>query len=137
MTTVGEKPFSIPDTDEVAPDHDPRRKRLALVASKGGLDEVYPILIMASTAAALGWEVGVFCTFYGLDMVNTKRMHSLKVSPIGNAAAPATSQGQGDGRSEHPRHAARHDVCRNEDDEIMDQGVEHPRRRGDDGDLPR
>jgi peroxiredoxin family protein len=94
MTTVGEQPFSIPDTDEHAPEHDPKRKRLALVASKGGLDEVYPILIMASTASALGWEVGIFCTFYGLDMVNTKRMHSLKVSPIGNAAAPPPLKGK-------------------------------------------
>ena len=57
----------------------PERKRLALVASKGGLDEVYPVLIMASTAGALGWEVGVFCTFYGLEMVNTKRNNPFRL----------------------------------------------------------
>jgi peroxiredoxin family protein len=66
----------------------PRKKRLALVASKGGLDEVYPVLIMASTAGALEWEVGVFCTFYGLDMVNVKRNPALQVAAVGNAAAP-------------------------------------------------
>jgi peroxiredoxin family protein len=66
----------------------PRRKRLALVASKGNLDEMYPILIMASTAGALGWETGVFCTFYGLDMVNKNRYGKAKVSAIGNPAAP-------------------------------------------------
>ena len=94
MTTLGEKPFTVED-GEVAPVVDePKRRRMALVASKGGLDEVYPILIMASTAAALDWEVGIFCTFYGLDMVNTKRMSNLKVSPLGNAAAPPPLKGK-------------------------------------------
>lgn len=95
MTAVGEKPFAVPDA-EVTPiaEAEPKQKRLALVASKGGMDEVYPVLIMASTAAALGWEVGIFCTFYGLDMVNTKRMNELKVSPIGNAAAPPPLKGK-------------------------------------------
>lgn len=76
-----------------APEAPPKRKRLALVASKGGLDEVYPVLIMASTAAALGWEVGIFCTFYGLDIVNKKRWKKLKVSAVGNAASPPPLKG--------------------------------------------
>ncbi len=71
----------------------PKPKRLALVASKGGLDEVYPVLMMASTAAALGWEVGVFCTFYGLDMVNVKRNKKLKVAAVGNPASPPPING--------------------------------------------
>jgi peroxiredoxin family protein len=75
-------------TEMSAVDDDDKPRRLALVASKGGLDEVYPVLIMASTAGALGWEVGVFCTFYGLDMVNKKRTKKLKVSAVGNAASP-------------------------------------------------
>lgn len=66
----------------------PKRKSLALVASKGGLDEVYPVLIMASTSAALGWDTRVFCTFYGLDIVNPKRNKKMKVSAVGNAASP-------------------------------------------------
>ncbi|HSL24901.1 MAG TPA: DsrE/DsrF/DrsH-like family protein [Acidimicrobiia bacterium] len=70
-----------------------RPKRMALVASKGGLDEVYPVLILASTAAAIGWEVGVFCTFYGLDMVNKNRSKKLKVSAVGNAASPPPIKG--------------------------------------------
>ncbi len=71
----------------------PEPKKLALVASKGGLDEVYPILIMASTAAALGWDCRVFCTFYGLDLVNKKRQKKLKVSATGNAASPPPIHG--------------------------------------------
>ncbi len=66
-----------------------RQKRLALVASKGSLDMAYPPLILASTAVSLGWEVGVFFTFYGLDIINKKKLPSLKVAPIGNPAMPA------------------------------------------------
>ncbi len=66
-----------------------RQKRLALVASKGSLDMAYPPLILASTAVSLGWEVGVFFTFYGLDIINKKKLPALKVAPIGNPAMPA------------------------------------------------
>lgn len=66
-----------------------RPKRLALVASKGSLDMAYPPLILASTAVSLGWEVGVFFTFYGLDIVNKTKLPNLKVAPIGNPAMPA------------------------------------------------
>ena len=47
----------------------PKRKRLALVASKGTLDAASPPLILATTAASLGWEVGIYFTFYGLDIL--------------------------------------------------------------------
>lgn len=67
----------------------PRPKRLALVASKGSLDMVYPPLILATTAASLGWEVGIFCTFYGLDLLHKERVKHLKVSAVGNPAMPA------------------------------------------------
>ncbi len=66
-----------------------RPKRLALVASKGSLDMAYPPLILASTAVSLGWEVGVFCTFYGLDIINKHKLPRLKVAPVGNPAMPA------------------------------------------------
>lgn len=65
------------------------RRRLALVASQGTLDMAYPPLMLATTAAALGWEVGIFFTFYGLDVINKKKMAHLKVAPIGNPAMPA------------------------------------------------
>lgn len=41
-------------------------KRLALIASKGTLDWAYPPFILASAAGAMGWDVGIFFTFYGL-----------------------------------------------------------------------
>lgn len=70
-----------------------KRRRLALVASKGTLDMAYPPLILASTAAAMGWEVGVFFTFYGLDIINKKKLHRLKVAPLANPAMPPPISG--------------------------------------------
>jgi len=63
-------------------------RRLALVASKGPLDAAYPPLILAATAAGLGWEAGIFFTFYGLDIIHRKKHRRLKVSPLANPAMP-------------------------------------------------
>ncbi len=65
-----------------------RTKRLAMVASKGTLDMAYPPLILATTAASMGWETGIFFTFYGLDILHKDRVAHLQVSPIGNPAMP-------------------------------------------------
>ncbi len=61
-------------------------KRLALIASKGTLDWAYPPFILASTAAAMGWDVGIFFTFYGLTLLLNKV--EVEVSPLGNPAMP-------------------------------------------------
>jgi len=65
-----------------------KTRRLALVASKGTLDGAYPPLILAATAVSLGWEVGIFFTFYGLDIIHKKRHRRLKVPALGNPAMP-------------------------------------------------
>jgi peroxiredoxin family protein len=36
----------------------------------------------------MGWEVSVFFTFYGLDVINTRKNTKLKVASLGNPAAP-------------------------------------------------
>ncbi len=61
-------------------------KRLALIASKGTLDWAYPPFILASAAGAMGWEVGIFFTFYGLTLLKPKL--TAAVSPLGNPAMP-------------------------------------------------
>ena len=63
-----------------------KRKKLAIIATKGALDWAYPPLILATTAASLGWEVGVFFTFYGLSILNKDR--KLEVGTTGNPAMP-------------------------------------------------
>jgi peroxiredoxin family protein len=64
------------------------QKRIALIASKGTLDAAYPPLILATTAASLGWEAGIFFTFFGLDIVNADRVEKLKVASLANPAGP-------------------------------------------------
>jgi peroxiredoxin family protein len=60
---------------------------LAMIATKGTLDFAYPPFILASTAAALGWNVSVFFTFYGLQLLR-KDVSDLKISPLGNPGMP-------------------------------------------------
>nr|WP_154724555.1 DsrE/DsrF/DrsH-like family protein [Thiothrix nivea] len=59
---------------------------MTIIATKGTLDMAYPPFILASTAAALGWDVSVFFTFYGLELL--KKELDLKISPLGNPAMP-------------------------------------------------
>ena len=59
-------------------------KRMSLIVSKGTLDWAYPPFILATTAAAMGLEVSMYFTFYGLTLL--KKDLSLKVSTLGNPA---------------------------------------------------
>ncbi|RNE91217.1 DsrE/DsrF/DrsH-like family protein [Marichromatium sp. AB31] len=61
-------------------------KKLAIIATKGSLDWAYPPFILASTAAALGYETQIFCTFYGLQLL--KKEPKLEVTPLGNPGMP-------------------------------------------------
>jgi peroxiredoxin family protein len=60
---------------------------MTIIATKGTLDWAYPPFILASTAAALGWNVSMFFTFYGLGLLR-KDISDLKVSPLGNPGMP-------------------------------------------------
>jgi peroxiredoxin family protein len=59
---------------------------MSIIATKGTLDWAYPPFILASTAAALGWQVDIFFTFYGLLLL--KKDFAAEVSPLGNPAMP-------------------------------------------------
>src|SRR5512145_2671846 len=61
-------------------------RRLALIASKGTLEWAYPPFILASAGAAMGWDVGVFFTFYGLTLL--LKDIGAEVTPLGNPAMP-------------------------------------------------
>ncbi len=60
---------------------------MTIIATRGTLDWAYPPFILGSTAAALGWDVSVFFTFYGLNLLK-KDVSDLKVSPLGNPGMP-------------------------------------------------
>lgn len=59
---------------------------MTIISTKGTLDMAYPPFILASTAAAIGWDVEVFFTFYGLNLL--KKDMDLEISPLGNPAMP-------------------------------------------------
>ncbi len=61
-------------------------KKMAIIAAQGSLDWAYPPFILASTAAAMGMEVKVFFTFYGLPLLKPKL--EAKVTPAANPAMP-------------------------------------------------
>ncbi|MDH5379925.1 MAG: DsrE/DsrF/DrsH-like family protein [Cyclobacteriaceae bacterium] len=60
--------------------------KLAIIATKGSLDWAYPPLILATAAGAMGWDVGIFFTFYGLPLLNKDLKAT--VSSLGNPAMP-------------------------------------------------
>ncbi|MDG5819808.1 DsrE/DsrF/DrsH-like family protein [Natronococcus sp. A-GB7] len=64
------------------------QKKMTIVATKGSFDMAYPPLILASTAAAFGWEVIVFHTFWGLDILHEEKSKKLKLSAVGNPNMP-------------------------------------------------
>ncbi|MDS0292614.1 DsrE/DsrF/DrsH-like family protein [Halogeometricum luteum] len=61
---------------------------MVIVSTKGTLDMAYPPLILASTAAAFGWDVTVFHTFWGLDILHEEKSKNLKLSAVGNPSMP-------------------------------------------------
>lgn len=65
---------------------DSARRTCRIIASRGRLDEAYPPMILATTAAALGMDAAVFFTFYGLNLL--RKEPKLLVDPIGNPAMP-------------------------------------------------
>lgn len=59
-------------------------KKVSIVISKGGLEDVYPGLIMANGARMEGIEANLFFTFFGLDSIIKDRMNDLHVATVGN-----------------------------------------------------
>jgi len=63
------------------------QRKVAIICSKGGLDEVFPALILANAARQSGIEAFIFFTFWGLDAITTKKIDRLHVNLAGNAAS--------------------------------------------------
>jgi len=59
-------------------------RKLSIIASKGSLDMAYPPLILANAARMSGVECDIFFTFWGLDIINKKKMNHLNVAVVGN-----------------------------------------------------
>jgi len=66
-------------------------RKIALIVSKGGLDDAYPALILANAARQSGIEAFIFFTFYGLDVITEEKVDHLHVNLVGNATSPMPS----------------------------------------------
>jgi peroxiredoxin family protein len=77
MSNVAE--FSTP---QAQPGIDPHT--MSIIVTKGSLDWAYPPFILGTTAAAMGLEVTMFFTFYGLNLL--MKDLNLQVSSLGNPA---------------------------------------------------
>jgi peroxiredoxin family protein len=62
----------------------PESKNMTIIVTKGSLDWAYPPFILATTAAAMGLNVTMFFTFYGLPLLLKKL--DLQVTAAGNPA---------------------------------------------------
>ncbi len=57
---------------------------MSIIVTKGSLDWAYPPFILGTTASAMGMDVTMFFTFYGLPLLFKKL--DLKVTSLGNPA---------------------------------------------------
>lgn len=73
--------------EALAKHRETRTPSMTIIVTKGTLDWAYPPFILGSTAAALGWDVSMFFTFYGLQLLR-KDISDLKISPLGNPGMP-------------------------------------------------
>ncbi|MCA9564843.1 MAG: DsrE/DsrF/DrsH-like family protein [Myxococcales bacterium] len=63
-------------------------RKISIIVSKGGLDEIYPGFILASGARQSDISAMMFFTFYGLDAITEKKIDKLHVNLAGNASNP-------------------------------------------------
>jgi len=59
-------------------------KKIMIINSKATVDSVYAALILANGARMEGIESEMFCTFFGLEMLQPKKMDHLHVATVGN-----------------------------------------------------
>jgi peroxiredoxin family protein len=62
-------------------------RKVAIICSKGGLDECYPALILANAARQAGIEAFIFFTFWGLDVITESKVDHLHVNVAGQPAS--------------------------------------------------
>lgn len=68
-------------------------RKIAFICSKGNLDMAYPALIMGWAALGNGVDVTIFFTFWGLDLINKKRVDHLELAPVANTSMKMSMMG--------------------------------------------
>jgi peroxiredoxin family protein len=68
-------------------------RHMAFICSKGNLDMAYPALVMGWAALGNGLDVTIFFTFWGLDLINSKRVDNLEIAPVANTSMKMSMMG--------------------------------------------
>ncbi len=63
-----------------------KNRHIAFICSNGNLDMALPALIMGWAALGNGVDVTIFFTFWGLDIINKKRVDHLELAPVANTS---------------------------------------------------
>ncbi len=63
------------------------KRKVAIIVSHGGLDEVYPGLILGNAARQSGIDAFLFFTFWGLDAITESKVDHLHMNLAGNASS--------------------------------------------------
>ena len=88
---------------------------MSIIVTKGTLDWAYPPFILATTAAAMGLNVSMFFTFYGLPLL--KKKLDPELSALGNPAMKMPMMGMHMPMPNMVAHAAGHGCRVHQDDE--------------------
>jgi len=68
-------------------------RHIAFICSKGTLDMAYPALVMGWAALGNGIDVTIFFTFWGLDIIQEKRIDHLELAPVANTSMKMSMMG--------------------------------------------
>lgn len=68
-------------------------RKIAFICSKGTLDMAYPALVMGWAALGNGIDVTIFFTFWGLDLINKRRVDHLEIAPVANTSMKMSMMG--------------------------------------------
>lgn len=63
-------------------------RKISIIVAHGGLDQIYPGLILASGARQAGMECNLFFTFFGMYAVTESKVDHLHVNLAGNPNSP-------------------------------------------------
>jgi peroxiredoxin family protein len=59
-------------------------KKMMIILSKAGLENVYAAFVLANGARMEGIDAEVFFTFFGLDVIHKKKLNHLHIATVGN-----------------------------------------------------
>ena len=70
-----------------------KQKKLSIVCFSGNFDKALAVFTLASGAAACNYEVNIFFTFWGMDIIRESRIDHLEIAPVANTSLKMSMMG--------------------------------------------